>query len=102
VFIVTEDTIIIKVKPRIPERPGDANHWTTILLRDAQLTLVGAGKLSPAPMSDPITACVPEMGIDEKEDVMMNENDEKQTENITMFWSFGSTLSRLEIIPLAN
>jgi len=88
VFIVEDETIIIKVNPSIPERPGDANHWTTILLRDAQLTLVGSGKLSPAPISDPITAWVPEMGIDENDDVMIKEKEEKQTENITMFCNF--------------
>jgi len=64
--------------------------------------VVGAGKLSPAPMSDPITACVPDIGIDANDDVKMNVKVEKLTENIAMLCYLASTLSRLLIIPLAS
>ena len=69
------------------DRAGDINHDAMILTSLAQLRLSVPVSAIPAPSSAPTTVCVPEIGIPEKEEVMMKMNEARQTLNIIFLYS---------------
>ena len=96
VSMVRAATKYISRKARSAARAGLTNHEITIVSILLQLRASKLVATAPAPRRAPITVCVPEMGIPEKDEVMINRKDEKQTETIisccSLIGSYGRSL----------
>ena len=85
VFNVNFETNIIKMKVIEAANKGLRNHDRTIYPSFVQLRFEKPEPIIPAPSKAPTTVCVPEIGIPENDEVMMNEKEAKHTENIIFF-----------------
>lgn len=61
---------------------GDVNHDKTMPPRDLKFNSLNLVMASPAPRTPPTTACVPEMGIEDSDEVMMKVNAARVMENM--------------------
>ena len=81
---VNDETIIIIMYENIAATRGDINHDINIMNNLSQFSILKPVTTIPAPNRDPITVCVPDIGIEYKDEVMMKIKDAKQTPNIIL------------------
>lgn len=94
---VKDDTIIIITYEKKAARIGDMTHDNRIKLNLDQLSLSIPVPIIPAPSSEPITVCVPDIGIENKDDVIMKMKEARHTPNIILSISQYSRVKMLGI-----
>lgn len=100
VYRVRLATTSIKMYERQHAKAGEMNHDRTITPNFFQARCVKPVEMIPAPKSAPMTVCVPEIGIPENEEVMINVNDARHTENMIFFYSNTVKLLMLGMMSL--
>ena len=84
---VKMDTIIIIIYANKADTKGDIIHDARMINIFNQFNSLNPIATIPAPSSEPMTVCVPEIGMDDIDDVMINKNEAKHTPNIILCYS---------------
>lgn len=100
VYRVRLATISIKMYDRQHAKAGEMNHESTITPNFFQASFMKPVEIIPAPKRAPMTVCVPEIGIPENDEVIINVKDARHTENIIFFCSNTVKLLILGMISL--